>query len=105
MSKKVPRLGNLPTLYNFFLNPYSDARFTRCPQCEGKMGQKKVPLAIHVDPYYPIILNYTCRYCANCDLLIAHQDEIENYLYQMFSKRAPEAIGHDYLVMGTTERA
>lgn len=105
MSKKAPRLGNLSPLYNFFPNPHSDARFTRCPQCEGKTGQKKVPLAIHVDPHFPIILNYTCRYCANCDLLIAHQDEIENYLYQMFSKLAPEAIGHDYLVMGTTERA
>ena len=105
MSKKAPQLGNLPPLYNFFLNPYSDARFTRCPQCESKTGQKKVPLAIHVDPHYPIILNYTCRYCAKCDLLIAHQDEIENYLYQMFTKRAPDAVGHDYLVMGTTERA
>jgi len=105
MSKKAPQLGNLPPLYNFFLNPYSDARFTRCPQCESKTGQKKVPLAIHVDPHYPIIMNYTCRYCAKCDLLIAHQDEIENYLYQMFTKRAPDAVGHDYLVMGTTERA
>jgi hypothetical protein len=104
MSKKTPQLGNLSPLYNFFLNPYSDARFTRCPQCEGKTGQKKVPLAIHVDPHYPIILNYTCRYCANCDLLIAHQDEIEGYLYQLFKERALDAIGHDYLVMGTTER-
>jgi hypothetical protein len=104
MSKKTPQLGNLSPLYNFFLNPYSDARFTRCPQCEGKTGQKKVPLAIHVDPHYPIILNYTCRYCAKCDLLIAHQDEVEGYLYQLFKERAPDAIGHDYLVMGTTER-
>jgi hypothetical protein len=104
MSKKIPQLGNLPPLYNFFLNPYKDARFTRCPQCEGKTGQKKVPLAIHVEPHYPINLNYTCRYCARCDLLIAHQDEIEGYLYQLFKERAPDAIGHDYLVIGTTER-
>lgn len=105
MPDKPPRLGNLPPLYNFFLNPYADARFTRCPQCEGKTGQKKVPLAIHVDPHYPINLNYTCRYCVKCDLLIAHQDEIENHLARLFMKVAPDAIGHNFFVMGTTEKA
>jgi len=70
-----------------------------------KPGKRKFPLLFMLTPHYPIILNYTCRYCAKCDLLIAHQDEIENYLYQMFTKRAPDAVGHDYLVMGTTERA
>ncbi len=104
MSRKPPQLGNLPALYNFFLNPYSDARFTYCPQCEGKTGQKKVPLVIHADPHYPINLNYTCRYCAKCDLLIAHQDEIESFLVQIFAKLAPDSIGHDYLVIGTTQR-
>lgn len=105
MPNKPSKLGNLPQLYNFFLNPYADARFTRCPQCEGKTGLKKVPLAIHVDPLYPINLNYTCRYCAKCDLLIAHQDEIEKNLAKLFMKVAPDAIGHDYLVMGTTEKS
>jgi hypothetical protein len=81
---KKTQLGKLPPRHNFFPNPYSDACFSRCPQCEGKTGQKKVPLLIHVDPHYPINLNYTCGYCAKCDLLIAHQDEIEGYLYQMF---------------------
>ena len=105
MSKKSPFFGELPARYKFFLNPYSDIRFTRCPQCEGKTAQKKVPLMIHVDPHYPINLNYTCRYCPNCDILIAHQDEIEGQLYRLFSERAPEVIGNNYLVMGTTERA
>ena len=105
MPNKPTQLGNLPPLYNFFLNPYTDVRFTRCPQCEGKTSQKKVPLAIHVDPHYPINLNYTCRYCAKCDLLIAHQDEIENHLANLFIKVAPDAKGHDYFVMGTTEKA
>jgi hypothetical protein len=103
MTKKT-QLGKLSPRYNFFLNPYTDARFSRCPQCEGKTGQKKVPLVIHVDPYYPLILNYTCRYCAKCDLLIAHQNEIEGYLAQMFSQRVPEALGNDYLVIGTAEK-
>jgi hypothetical protein len=104
MAKTTPQLGKLSPLYNFFLNPYSDVRFSRCPQCEGKTGQKKVPLVIHVDPNYPLILNYTCRYCAKCDLLIAHQNEIEGYLVQMFTQRALGAVGNDYLVIGTAER-
>jgi hypothetical protein len=105
MSPKSRFFGELPARYKFFLNPYSDARFTRCPQCEGKTSQKKVPLMIHVDPHYPINLNYTCRYCPKCDILIAHRDEIEEHLQRLFSERAPEVIGNDYLVMGTTERA
>jgi hypothetical protein len=104
MPKKRPQLGNLPPRHNFFLNPYADARFSRCPQCEGKTGQKKTPLMIHVEPHYPININYTCRYCAKCDILIAHQNEIESLLAQIFAKYAPDSIGHDYLVMGTTER-
>ena len=105
MFKKSPFFGELPARYKFFLNPYSDARFSRCPQCEGKTSQKKAPLMIHVDPQYPINLNYTCRYCPKCDILIAHQDEIEAHLHRLFSARAPEIIGNDYMVMGTTERA
>ena len=104
MAKATSQLGKLSPLYNFFLNPYSDAHFSRCPQCKGKTGQKKVPLVIHVDPHYPLILNYTCRYCAKCDLLIAHQNEIENNLAQMFTQRVPDAVGNDYLVIGTAER-
>ena len=105
MPKKSRFFGELPALYKFFLNPYNDARFSCCPQCEGKTSQKKVPLMIHVEPHYPINLNYTCRYCPKCDILIAHKDEIEGHLHRLFSERAPEAIGNDYLVMGTTERA
>lgn len=105
MTKKSRFFGELPALYKFFLNPYNDIRFSRCPQCEGKTAQKKVPLMIHVDPHYPVNLNYTCRYCPKCDILIAHKDEIEGHLHRLFSKRAPEVIGNEYMAMGTTERA
>jgi hypothetical protein len=104
MPKKPLQLGNLPPLYNFFLNPYLIERFKHCPQCNGKTEQKKVPLVIHVDPDHPVSLNYTCRYCAHCDLLIAHQKEIDGYLAQMFMKSAPQAIGNDYLVIGTFDQ-
>ncbi|HEV2579426.1 MAG TPA: hypothetical protein VGT44_01125, partial [Ktedonobacteraceae bacterium] len=87
-----------------FLNPYQDARFTSCPQCGIKTRQRKLPLVIHVDPMYTLILGKTCRYCVNCDLLIAHQDQLEDQLSMYFSTINPESIGNDYLVMGTLDR-
>ena len=68
------------------------------------MGQRKVPLLIHVDPAHLIALNYTCRYCGNCDLLIAHKHEVEHLLTSLFVRYEPTAIGNDYLVLGTMDK-
>ena len=86
-------------------HPYTDARYTKCPKCEGKMGQKKLPLVIHIDDGGMMVLNKTCRYCPACDLLIAHKDEIEALLASYFQRAAPEVVGNDYLVVGTVDRA
>jgi len=101
MAPVDPRLSESPPKYNFILNPYPDQRLTRCPLCDRKTGQRKLPLLIHVDPSHLIALNYTCRYCQHCDLLIAHKHEIEYLLYNLFSQNEPEAIGNDYLILGT----
>jgi len=101
---KIPRLGKQPPRYRFFLNPYADVRFTSCPQCGGKTKQKKLPLMIHIDEGGMMSLNKTCRYCLDCDLLIAHQDELEAQLAHDFQARAPSVVGNDYLVIGTLDR-
>ena len=98
--RSVPRLGKQPPRYRFFLNPYTDVRFTTCPQCCGKTRQRKLPLVIHVDPLQLVALNKTCRYCPACDLLIAHQDELEAWLTAFFSEHRPEIVGNDYLLLG-----
>ena len=107
--KRVPpeirRLGKRPPRYRFFLNPYSDARFTSCPQCGAKMRSRKLPLVIHIDPMQLLALNKTCRYCPACDLLIAHQDDLEAFLATFFGATRPEIVGNDYLVVGTEDRA
>ena len=103
--KNKPRLGKQPPRYRFFLNPYQDARFSKCPQCENKMGQRKLPLFIHIDPKQPLLLNKTCRCCPHCDLLIAHQDELEEVISRVFSVLNPEVVGNNYLVIGTLDRA
>jgi hypothetical protein len=103
-AKKAPHIGKLPRRYTFILNPYTDARFTRCPGCDQPTKVRKLPLFIHVDPLNPIVLGKTCRYCPDCDLLIAHQDELEAQLTALFEKRDPSLVGNDYLVLGTVER-
>jgi hypothetical protein len=45
------------------------------------------------------------RYCPPCDLLLAHKDILEDLLARMCAERAPEAIGNDYLVVGTMDRS
>ncbi|MFQ5854669.1 MAG: hypothetical protein ACE5LU_03355 [Anaerolineae bacterium] len=102
--EKQRHLGKLPPRYTFILNPYTDYRFTRCPNCDAKMKQRKLPLFIHVDPANPIVLNKTCRYCPDCDLLLVHQDELEELLAGLFAEIDPSIIGNDYLVIGTVER-
>jgi 5-methylcytosine-specific restriction endonuclease McrA len=101
---KKRHFGGLAPKYNFILNPYPDMRISSCPFCNRKTGQRKVPLLIHVDPLHLIALNYTCRYCQHCDLLIAHKHQIERLLYSLFSQLAQEAIGNGYLIIGTVEK-
>jgi hypothetical protein len=103
--KNIPRLGKQPPRYRFFLNPYQDARFSKCPQCENKTGQRKLPLFIHINPKQPLLLNKTCRYCLHCDLLIAHQDDLEDLIARIFTDLNPEIVGNKYLVIGTLDRA
>lgn len=91
-------------MYKFMLNPYPAMRISRCPLCDGKTGQRKLPLLIHVHPGHLIALNYTNRYCAKCDLLVAHKHELEHYLTMMFAQAAPDAIGNEYLIIGTVEK-
>lgn len=98
------RFGHLPPQHDFFLNPYRDDRFTRCPKCEGKTKLRQKPLLIFIQPAQPISLNKTCRYCPNCDLLIAHKDQLDELLRSACQRFHPHLVGNDYLVMGTLER-
>src|SRR5436309_1079606 len=100
----MKRLGKLKPRFKFFLNPYPDVRFTRCPKCQGKTKLRKLPLLIHVDPENLMVLNKTCRFCPYCELLIAHQDEIEAQLTGYFGQHNPEVVGNEYLVLGTVDR-
>lgn len=101
---KPKRLGALPPRYSFVLNPYPEERLSRCPYCEQKTGQRKLPLLIHVAPMQLIALNYTCRYCAACDLLIGHKHEIEYFLTKLFRRVDPSLIGNTYIIVGSVDK-
>lgn len=98
------RLGKRPPRYRFLLNPFRDRRFAICPNCDQRTLLRKVPLVVHVDPINPVAINKSCRYCPTCDLLIAHQDEVERELAALFSRRTPKLVGNGYLVIGTLDR-
>jgi len=103
-NKTRKTFGSLPPKYNFSLNPYPEIRFSKCPDCQNKTGQRKIPLLIHVDPKILIALNYTNRYCKLCDILIGHKHEIEHHLTEKFLEIDREIIGNNYLVFGTVEK-
>lgn len=102
--KKAPQFGQLPPQFDFFLNPYIDARFTRCPKCDDKTKQRKLPLFIHVFPMQPVALNKTCRYCPSCDLLIAHKDQLEQLIAAICTQFNSDATADNYFVVGTIDR-
>lgn len=101
---KSQHFGQLPSRYGFMLNPYPDHRVSRCPLCERKTGQRKIPLVIHIAPTHLIALHYTCRYCRACDLLIGNKHDIEHLLTSMFRQMDASVIGNEYLILGTTEK-
>jgi hypothetical protein len=86
--------------HKFFLNPYSDCGFTKCPKCDSKTKIRKYPLVIHVEPKQLFLLNKKCKYCPSCDLIITKKQEIESFL----ALALPQLSSNDYLVIGTLER-
>jgi len=98
------RSGKLPPRYSFALNPYEDARFTRCPRCGQATRLRKFVLLIHVNEFGPMALGKTCRFCTRCELIVAHQNELEHELTIALETRDPNAIGKEYAVLGTIDR-
>ena len=104
MARKQQRLGKLPPRYRFALNPFPEVRWSKCPRCDRLTFNRKFPLMIFVDGHGPVVIGKTCRYCAKCEFIVAHQHELEDELAYMFSQRKPEVLGNDYFVMAVVER-
>jgi hypothetical protein len=105
MAKKVAkkRMGKLPPRYSFMLNPYKTERLSKCPKCKQLTKLRKFALFIQVEDMGIVLLGKTCRFCPYCELIMAHQDELELELASNLAFINPEAIGKDYLVLGTVD--
>jgi len=97
-------IGKLPPRYSFILNPYDNVRLSKCPRCQKPTHMRKFALLIHVEGWGLLALGKTCRYCTPCELIIAHQDELEDELVGVLERHAPEVIGNPYVVGGTVEK-
>jgi hypothetical protein len=102
--KKPPQFGKLEPRYTFTLNPYRDARFTRCPICDQPTKLRKFIFIIHVEPMTILALGLTCRFCPANELIICHQDELEAQLAIAFQRQRLVGLGNPYLVLGTLDR-
>lgn len=103
MTKKLNKRYT-KTKHYFFLNPYNECAFTKCPKCGDKTRVRKFPLAIHIDPHQILLLNKKCRYCVKCDLIIAKQSEVESLMIVCLEEINPDVIGNNYLAMGVVDR-
>lgn len=93
------------TRHYFFLNPYKNEAFTRCPQCNEKTKLRKYPLMVHIEPRQLLCLNKSCKYCEQCDLIIGKQAEIEVLISDCCEKLDPSLTGNKYLVFGTFDKS
>lgn len=105
VQNKKTKLKLRKSRYYFFLNPYNDDAFTKCPKCLTRTLIRKFPLVIHIEPRQVFILNKKCRYCPRCELIIARKSDVENMMVAGFEYRNPAIIGNDYLVVGTLEKS
>jgi len=88
----------------FFLNPYDELGFSRCPECDEKTKVRQRSLAVLVEPGLLLVENARCRVCEADDLLIAKQAELEVAMAAHLETFQPDAIGADYFVVGLLER-
>jgi hypothetical protein len=86
------------------LNKYDDFRASKCIKCDKPTFLRKFAFLIHIDDGGLMPLGKTCRYCAKCELIVVHKDELEAELADKFETLNPEIIGNDYLILGTVEK-
>lgn len=101
---KSKNIGKLKPRYSLNLNQYADFRASKCIKCDKPTFLRKFALLIHIDDGGLITLGKTCRYCAKCELIVVHQNELEDELVYKFEVLQPEIIGNNYFIIGTVEK-
>jgi hypothetical protein len=102
---RMKKLEQRPRRHDFCLNPFVDWRATSCPSCQDKTRLRKFPLVVQMVPDGLVALNWSCRYCPSCDLIIVHRDELDAELAAFFGERDISQVSGRYVVVGTIDRA
>lgn len=92
-------MGALPPKYKFALNAHAEYRANRCPGCNAKTLLRKIPLVIHLAGVGLLVLRKSCRLCLKCEVVIAHQAELESSIP---TTPAQDNTPPEYMVLGTT---
>lgn len=98
------RIGKQPAKYDFLLNPHVGIRLSKCPTCDRPTHLRKFALLIHSDGWGLLTLGKTGKYCARCELIIVHKDELDAEMAHCLARLAPDAVGRQYVVLGTMDR-
>jgi hypothetical protein len=61
---------------------------------------RKIPLVVHIDPIGLVLLRKACRLCLVCEMLIAHEAEMDRLIDSL---RTDQADRPAYLVLGTLD--
>jgi hypothetical protein len=89
--------------HRFFLNPHKANAFSKCPICETSTKILKFVLVINIKPKQLFLMHLPCRYCRECDLIIARKKELESIMADRLSHEKIGGIGDAYSVMGTLD--
>jgi hypothetical protein len=54
--------------------------------------------------FVQVALGKTCKFCSKCELIIVHEDELDQELANILSSINPQVIGNEYMVMGTVNK-
>ncbi|MHC1742167.1 MAG: hypothetical protein AB9873_03930 [Syntrophobacteraceae bacterium] len=89
--------------HRFFLNPYKNKAYAKCPVCDARTRIREIVLVIRLEPGQLLLMNLPCRFCRECDLIIANKHTLGAVMAGQFRQEAPELIGVDYTVTGTID--
>lgn len=102
---KREKLQKVPPRYSFILNPHRDLRCSTCPRCDRRTSLRRIVLSVALSESDVALVKKGCKFCAACDLIICHQDELESLISKWYVGVNPAELSGRYQVIGTVDRA
>ena len=95
--------------YYFYLNPFDEYKWTKCPNCEAKTKLRKYCLTISYNDEEKkarqlLSLNKSCKFCPDCQLIIAHKSEIDTFVARLVESLGLRFNADNCFVFGTMDR-